>query len=72
MILSTGTSAILLNCAPRKKFYCRNGVMQGDPLSPVIFVLDANLLQSILNKAMNQKLIVRPIPCHACPYFPIV
>jgi retron-type reverse transcriptase len=72
MILGSGTLAILLNGTPGKKIYCKRGVRQGDPLSPLLFVLAADLLQSILNKAMFQNLIERPIPCRACPDFPII
>jgi hypothetical protein len=51
-ILSSGTSAVLLNGVPDKVFHCQRGVRQGDPLSPLPFVLVADLLQSIVNKAM--------------------
>jgi retron-type reverse transcriptase len=50
-ILTTGTSSILLNGTPSKVFHCRRGVRQGDPLSPLLFVLAAYLLQNIVNKA---------------------
>ena len=50
-ILSTGTSAVILNGVAGRKFKCRRGVRQGDPLSPLIFVLAAELLQIIANKA---------------------
>jgi hypothetical protein len=72
MILESGTSAVLLNGVPRKKFYCRRGGRQGDPLSPLLFVLAADLLQSILNKAMMQGLIEPPLNCPYCPDFPII
>jgi hypothetical protein len=52
MIMGSGTSAILLNGVPGKVFHCRRVVRQGDPLSPLLFVLAADLLQSIVNSAL--------------------
>jgi hypothetical protein len=46
---------VLLNGVPGKVFHCKRGVRQGDPLSPLLFVLAADLLQSVINKArINQ------------------
>jgi retron-type reverse transcriptase len=50
-ILNSAQSAILLNGVPRKSFQCKRGVRQGDPLSPLVFVLAAELLQHVLNEA---------------------
>jgi hypothetical protein len=72
MKLESGTSSVLLNGVPRKKFYYTKGVRQGDPLSPLLFVLAANLLQSILNKAMMQGLIEEPLNCPSFPDFPVI
>jgi retron-type reverse transcriptase len=51
MILNSGTSEVLLNGVPGQRFHCKRGVRQGDPLSPLLFVLAVDLLQSIVNKA---------------------
>jgi hypothetical protein len=41
-------------------------------LSPLLFVLAADLLQSILNKAFQQGNLQLPINCPSCPDFPII
>jgi hypothetical protein len=62
IILNSSTSYILLNRVLGKAVHCKRGVTQGDLLSSLLFVLTANLLQSILNKAKEIGLISLPLP----------
>jgi hypothetical protein len=72
LIFSTGTSSVLLNSTPGKVLHCKRGVRQGDPLSPLLFVLVADLLQSILNKTRVQGLLSLPIPLLYTQDFPVL
>ena len=60
-ILSSGSSSVLLNGIPTKMFTCKRGVRQGDPLSPLLFVLAVDLLQTIINKAWQIGVIKHPL-----------
>ena len=63
---------MLLNRILGKVFYCKRGVRQGDPLSPLLFVLTADLLQSVINKAKDQGILKLLIPLRYTNDFPIV
>jgi hypothetical protein len=71
-ILSSGTSVVFLNGVPGKKIYCKRGVRQGDLFSPLLFVLAADLLQSILNRALLLGLVSLPIVSPSCPDYPVI
>jgi hypothetical protein len=53
---------MLLNGVLGKFFKCKRGVRQGDPLSPLLFVIAAELLQYLVNKASALALLKAPIP----------
>jgi hypothetical protein len=61
IIMKSGTSAMLLNGVPSKFFKCKRGVRQGDPPSRLLFVLAADLLQSIINKAKDMGVLNLPL-----------
>jgi hypothetical protein len=72
MIMTSGTSAILLNGVLGKVIHCRRGVKKCDPLSPLLFVLAADVLQSIINSALQNGILSLPISERCGSDFPII
>lgn len=67
-ILSTGKTSILLNGVPGNWITCHNGLWQGDPLSPYLFIIVANVLQRMVRRASDLGLLVHPLdPSLPCP-----
>jgi hypothetical protein len=72
LLLESGVSSVMLNGVPDNYFKCKRGVRQGDPLSPLLFVMVADFLQSILNDALQQGFIQCPVPVNYTNDFPII
>jgi hypothetical protein len=71
-ILSSATSSVLLNGVAGKDLKCKRGVRQGDPLSPLLFAVAADLLQSVVNEAYIQGALSAPFPQNSDTAFPII
>lgn len=71
-LLSSTSSSALLNGIPGNPFNCLRGVKQGNPLSHLLFVLAADLLQSIVNKAWQARILKHPLADDFGGDFPIV
>lgn len=71
-ILSFGSSFVLLNGVPGKSFPCKRGVGQSDPVSPLLFVLGADLLQSVINAEGASRNLSHPLGPDFGGDYPIV
>jgi hypothetical protein len=71
-ILYSASTSVLLNGVPGKKILCKRGVRQGDPLSPLLFVSTAEILQYAINDAWQRGIISLPIDNDFGQKFPII
>ena len=72
LVMSSGTASVKLNNTTGSYFKSGSGVRQGDPLSPLLFVLAADFLQSMINKAEDLGLLNLPIPMEQNQDFPVI
>jgi hypothetical protein len=44
------------------EFSCKRGVKQGDPLSPLLFAIAADLIKHVINQEFQLGNLLRPFP----------
>ena len=61
-LLGLATSRILINGQPTKEIRHERGLRQGDPLSPLLFILAIDPLQRIIEVAVNRGILNSVLP----------
>lgn len=64
-LLGSSSSKILINGRPSQNTRHAKGLRQGDPLSPLLFIIAIDLLQRIIEKAAEQGLLQPVLPRQA-------
>ena len=57
LVLSTSSTRILVNGVPGDVIYHHRGLRQGDPISPMLFILIMDVLNSLIRFAIQQQLL---------------
>lgn len=56
-LLYSSSTKVLLNGSPGEEIYHQRGLRQGDPLSPMLFILVMNVLNALVQKASDGRLL---------------
>lgn len=57
----TWKTTIMLNEVPGRWVNCKQGLQQGDPLSPYLFITVVDILRALIHKAYNHGLLSHPL-----------
>jgi hypothetical protein len=61
-LLTSGKAAVLLNGVPGRWMECKNGLRQGDPLSPYLYLIVAGLLRQLVTACSTPSSTTSPAP----------
>jgi hypothetical protein len=65
--VKTVNFSILINGRPSQNFYPKRGLRQGDPLSPYLFIICANVFSGLITQAQQGKRIHGIKIAHGAP-----